>query len=148
MQSQNVHSWLIMCAMPAADGGDVLSPATGVQGRQPSQVGRVSAQTRLPAPSCTSLSRGFLTSCVSVHLGISQSAGVGGRQAGDKAPADGGGQALAVGDGAQGFEGLGRGAGAGDAQDQSSSLSQSPGNVMRKAVMNCMLSVGALCHRW
>ena len=106
------------------------------------------AQARLPAPSCTSLSRGFLTSCVSVHLGISQSAGVGGRQAGDKAPADGGGQALAVGDGAQGFEGLGRGAGAGDAQDQSSSLSQSPGNVMRKAVMNCMLSVGALCHRW
>ena len=56
--------------------------------------------------------------------------------------------ALAVGDGAQGFEGLGRGAGAGDAQDQSSSLSQSPGNVMRTAVMNCMLSVGALCHRW
>ena len=38
MQSENVPSWLIMFGMSAGDGGDVLSPATGVQGCHASEV--------------------------------------------------------------------------------------------------------------
>ena len=77
-------------------------------------------------------------------LGVAQSARVGGSLAGDKAPAAGGGQTLAVGDGAQGSQGLGRVVGAGDVRGQSSSLSQSPGNALiaRLRVASCQLA----CH--